>query len=287
MSTTRQIVLAAMLSVAAAFQGTCPRWDGQCLHRRRSLASRSPGPLLFCRIDPDLSRFGEVAERGDLNLQLRSLNAAGSESVQGGLRSSSAAGRKGRWTVNERQAFNVSATAANIVTRSTTKSGVQREFNNEIARLGKAGQWQDALEMLQAMEGQGFPPTLVSYNAALSALTKNAQWEQGLEMFEKVFRDCQGNEAKLMKPDSFSYAAALSACAQTRQWQRALALFREMEAAGVEPNVFTYSSLIAACERSEQPAKAAEIFEEMQARGTPGDSCMAVQASAQTMQVLR
>jgi pentatricopeptide repeat protein len=170
---------------------------------------------------------------------------------------------KTRWRVTARHAYNVSATAANIVTRAATKSAVQREFNTEISRLGKAGQWQHALEMLQTMQSTGVPPTRVSYNAALSALTKNAQWELGLDMFEETFR----GEDVGIEPDSFSYAAALSACAQTLQWERALTLFREMEAAGIEPNVFTYSSLLAACERSNQPGKAAEIFEEMQARG--------------------
>ena len=231
-----------MLSAAEAFQGASLSVGRQCLHPRRSAGAPR------CQID------GPSRRKLTFDVQKRK-----------------------RWTVVDRNAFNVSATAANIVTRSKTKSGVQREFNNEIARLGKAGQWQDALEMLQAMERAGFPPTRVSYNAALSALTKNSEYERALEMFESVFRDSESKQTKM--PDSFSYAAALSACAQTRQWQRALALFREMEAAGIEPTVFTYSSLIAACERSQQPAQAAEIFEEMQTRGATRDFCTAAPES--------
>ena len=164
--------------------------------------------------------------------------------------------------------YNVSATAENIVTRASSKSGVQREFNNEISRLGKAGQWQDALGMLEEMHVKGFPPTAVSYNAVLTTLTRCGQSENALEMFDRVFGSAGDERAqKKMKPDSYSYSAVLSACAQMRQWERAMTLFDKMLEAGIEANVYHYSSLIAACERGQQPARAFEVFEQMQSKG--------------------
>ena len=110
--------------------------------------------------------------------------------------------------------FNASATADNIFTRSLSRSGWQREFNNEISRLGKSRQWRDALLMLEEMHVRGVPPTTVTFNAAMSALNKGKQWALTLDMFEDVFGvgEAEGLRAaslSSLQPDSFSYAAAL------------------------------------------------------------------------------
>jgi len=168
-------------------------------------------------------------------------------------------------TPSRQHSVDVNSISSNIVARSRSRSGVVREFNNEIVRLGRAGQWREALQMLAEIQDKGFAPTAVSYNAAMGALNKNGQWAQALEMFDRVFAEDDG-QARI-KPDSFSYAAALSACAHILKWERAFFLFEEMESAGIEANSFTYSSLMIVCERSQQPGKALQVFEQMQARG--------------------
>jgi pentatricopeptide repeat protein len=141
-----------------------------------------------------------------------------------------------KWLVMKKaQQYNVTATAKNIVTRSRTKSGVQREFNNEISRLGKEGRWQEALQMLEEMEKAGFKATVVSYNAAMSSLNKNGQAGQALGLFDRVF-----SPFTHLPADSFSYATALSACIKTRNWQRVFALFDRMEGEGIEANAYHY-----------------------------------------------
>jgi pentatricopeptide repeat protein len=154
------------------------------------------------------------------------------------------------------------------------------DYNKEISRLGKTGQWQDAIDTLQVMQGKGLKPTVVSYNTALNVLAKNGQWQEALDMFDRVFR---GDNS--LKPDSFSYNAVLTACAKGNLVKRAFELFEEMEKGGVVANEFTYNSLMNACERSgtrftcftgakvriltqkallEKPGKAIEVFEDMQ-----------------------
>ena len=119
---------------------------------------------------------------------------------------------------------------------------------------------QEAVKTLEDMKANGYRPTQVSYNAAMSALTKNGQWQQAIDMFGLVFRNSEaqsssggGGSSSDLKPDAFSYSAALSACAKGRKWQLAFTLFDEMHAAGVEPTEFHYSSLMTACERGMVP----------------------------------
>ena len=286
----RLAVLAAALSVSAAFQGagpTCLRADDR---RRTALACSERAPLSRA-FSEQQHVHGTQRARGSCVSSLfahAGHSRAGSAATSPETRQRRGDGdalspapvatpKTSKWIViKKEQQYNVSATAANIITRARTKSGVQREFNNEISRLGKDGQWQEALLMLEEMEKAGFKATVVSYNAAMSALNKNGQSEQALDLFDRVFAGAHSDGQAKMKADSFSYATALSACVQMRRWQRVFALFERMEDAGIKANAYHYSSLMTACERSEQPARAQEVFEQMQERGMHAGACVCV-----------
>eukprot|EP00960_Hanusia_phi_P040678 754584-Hanusia_phi.AAC.2 len=146
------------------------------------------------------------------------------------------------------------------------------ELNSEISRLGKEGQWEAAMQVLEKIKEEGLAPTRVSYNAAMSALTKNGRWTEALAMFDSVFSQAQsGSKVRGMRPDTVTYSTAISACAKGGQWQRAMSLYEDMEVKGIQPNEFTFAALITACEKGGQARKAFEVFEQMQARGVVGN----------------
>ena len=200
------LALAAALPVAVAFQGACL---GGSQHGGVQTSSSSRRPLESIK-----QRRGVVPAPGAPRLALRC--GPDIEECQMAKPVYPAATSRLKFASKKLadRRFNASATADNIFTRSLSRSGWQREFNNEISRLGKSRQWRDALFMLEEMQARGVPPTTVTFNAAMSALNKGKQWARTLDMFEDVFGvgGAEGPRAaspSSLQPDSFSYAAAL------------------------------------------------------------------------------
>ena len=122
-----------------------------------------------------------------------------------------------------------------------------------INACGAAGQWQEALKLLDDV--QGVPPHQRVYNAAVAACDKGGQPEAAVRLLRRM-------RAAGVELDVFSYSSAMSACCRVPRaadgsvdasrgvaWRTALRLLRTMRGTGVRPNAYTYSSAMTACER--------------------------------------
>jgi len=132
-------------------------------------------------------------------------------------------------------------------------------LSNAISAFGKAGQWRQSLELLDAvpktvpglqpnaycysaaikgcmlgrqgrlarqllgvMKCKGVPPNLVCVNGALSASARCGEWTEALDLLHSM------TQSYGLEPDVYSYAAALDACDKAGQWEAALRLLASM-----------------------------------------------------------
>ncbi|CAL1164939.1 unnamed protein product [Cladocopium goreaui] len=88
-----------------------------------------------------------------------------------------------------------------------------------LTALEKAVQWLQSMHLLAAT----MSTTVVSLNAAISAVEKVGYWRRALPMLTQMLQ-------MTLKPDSISCSAAVSACEQQGQWRRATHLLQSGEA---------------------------------------------------------
>ena len=65
--------------------------------------------------------------------------------------------------------------------------------------------WYKALELFREIEASGGKPSIVTYNATMTALEKGLQWERALDLFDEM-------KLKNMPVTVVSYGSAISAC---------------------------------------------------------------------------
>ena len=73
------------------------------------------------------------------------------------------------------------------------------------------------------MKSSGVEPSVISYNAAISACEKGGQWEPALQLLEEM-------KSSGIEPDVISYSAAISACEKGGRRERVLELLDEINA---------------------------------------------------------
>lgn len=112
------------------------------------------------------------------------------------------------------------------------------------------------------MKRAGVAPTIISYNALMSACERAGEPERALEVMNAMKR-----KAGAPRPNSVTYNTLLSACAKAERYNEALAVYEEMQAAGLREDVFTLTALITACERVGDWEQARRFFHEFRARG--------------------
>jgi pentatricopeptide repeat domain-containing protein 1 len=144
---------------------------------------------------------------------------------------------------------------ARVLKASTFRPGAPA-FTTLIKSCGRAGAWEKACELYDAMKARGVAANTITCSALINACGKSRQWEKALEIFHEMERD--GVEANI-----FTYSALISACAKGKQLDKALEMFEACRAAGVEPDAITYGAVISACEKGRRVDKALEIFSEM------------------------
>jgi len=117
-------------------------------------------------------------------------------------------------------------------------------FNGYITALANAEppRWEGALDALGEMAAEGVAPNLYSANAALSALGKAGQWQRAVEFLEAMPSQHGGGTT----PDAVSYTSAISGCERAAEWMAAAQLLRQMQQAGVAPTTLTYSKVLCA-----------------------------------------
>ena len=147
-------------------------------------------------------------------------------------------------------------------------------FTTLIKTCGRAGGWDKAVELYQAMKQRGVAANTITCSALINACGKSKQWEKALEIFREMKAD--GVEANI-----FTYSALISACAKGRQLDKALEIFRECQAAGVEPDAITYGAVISACEKGRRCDDALDVYKQMRRAGVDANviTCNSVLAA--------
>ncbi|CAE8601081.1 unnamed protein product, partial [Polarella glacialis] len=129
-------------------------------------------------------------------------------------------------------------------------------------------------------------PTLVSFNAALSACERAGLWRPALILLQLLTTRLANTPLEGLRPDSATLNSAMSACEKGQQWQRALAilpLYRHsrrpslgsgglaQESAGPVRTPVTYGAAVSACVAGLAWELALVLLQEMRASSLPAD----------------
>jgi pentatricopeptide repeat protein len=90
--------------------------------------------------------------------------------------------------------------------------------------------WHKALELFREIEASGGKPSIVTYNATMTALEKGLQWERALDLFDEM-------KLKNMPVTVVSYGSAISACEKGKK----TAASHSMTGASLCFRIMTYS----------------------------------------------
>ena len=103
-------------------------------------------------------------------------------------------------------------------------------YSSAISACEKAGQWRDALDLLEQMKAEGLGQTAIAYNAAISACEKGLVPNKAVQVFDQM-------KEEGITPTVVTYSALISAAEKGAQWKLALSVLEEMKAAGHGANV--------------------------------------------------
>ena len=133
--------------------------------------------------------------------------------------------------------------------------------------------WKEALELLEEMIAEGgragagarrsrpdrgvVAPSVVSYNAAISACARGRKPELALELLGDM------RERSGIPPDLYSYAAALLGLAKAGRSTRALQLLDEMRGAGTAPDSVCLVAAMEACATRGSWREAGAVLEQV------------------------
>ncbi|OLP85191.1 2-oxoglutarate dehydrogenase, mitochondrial [Symbiodinium microadriaticum] len=131
-------------------------------------------------------------------------------------------GRKWKWSFLADSALFPSFRSAN-----------QIAFNSAISACEKAGDWEEAVALLQQMCRKHVSADTVSHNAVISAFEKAGEWQRAMLQLQMM------SEEKL-SPDIISHNALISACARAGKWEAALGVFvSRLRAGGADAHSLT------------------------------------------------
>jgi pentatricopeptide repeat domain-containing protein 1 len=105
-----------------------------------------------------------------------------------------------------------------------------------IGALAKKLQWRRALQLLDVMDENHVPMTVVTYNTVISACARAGEVGMAKSLLVKMRK--QG-----LTPNTISFNAVMSACASTSRWRDALSILDQCHREpGVYPDIITYTS---------------------------------------------
>jgi pentatricopeptide repeat domain-containing protein 1 len=139
-----------------------------------------------------------------------------------------------------------------------------------------AGQWKEALYLLDKMRKDGVQPNEVTVAAVLGACaTACAKYSNSKrpneipEPHKKAMQLLQivKSHPEFVKPNIQVYNAAIRVCAEAHDLQQAFALLQEIEDANIERTLITYGSLMTACERVGGVESASKVFRKLKDDG--------------------
>ncbi|CAK9053097.1 unnamed protein product [Durusdinium trenchii] len=107
-------------------------------------------------------------------------------------------------------------------------------FNTAISACARAHEWQQSFALLFEMEALRISPTVVSFNAAITAA---ADWEVALQLLQMI-------QSRRLAPDLLSFNSAMSSCRLA--WTVVLQLLKTLQTEGLRPDVVSFNAALAA-----------------------------------------
>ncbi|PKA62755.1 Pentatricopeptide repeat-containing protein [Apostasia shenzhenica] len=101
------------------------------------------------------------------------------------------------------------------------------------------------------------PPTVVSFNALLSAAIRAKKHRQVHKLFSEI------SSKYSISPNRFSYGVLLKALCLSEKTQKALGVLKEMEEKGIEVTAVIYTTLMDSLYKAGKPERAQELWKEM------------------------
>jgi pentatricopeptide repeat protein len=129
-------------------------------------------------------------------------------------------------------------------------------YNATMTALEKSLQWERALDLFQEMKEKNMPITVVSYGSAISACEKGLQYRQCLEFLDEMTE--MG-----IKKNVIIFGAAMATMTASCRADIAFLLMERMKLEDVAPNVHIFNSAISACARCSLWEKGYELFLQM------------------------
>jgi len=164
--------------------------------------------------------------------------------------------------------------AAVIAQYQAGKKGAEEVLKVTASLLKMGGDFATSTKLLQAVKDAGVRPSVVSYNAAMSAYDKAGRPDEALKLFAEL-SDLAKHDPSML-PTVVTYNTAIAACASAGQPDMALSLLGELKdlarrAPSMRPTVVTYTSAISACGKANRFAEATALMTELkqQAIGDP------------------
>mmetsp|Transcript_2332 Transcript_2332/g.4718 ORF Transcript_2332/g.4718 Transcript_2332/m.4718 type:complete len:409 (-) Transcript_2332:113-1339(-) len=134
-------------------------------------------------------------------------------------------------------------------------------YNVVILALKRGRQWDKVAELFQRMQRvEGVEPTVVTFNAVMSATVKSGRWQEAAPLLEEM-------AARGIVPNTVTYNIIIAACERGGQWEKAVQVFERMKESGLEPDTISYVGLMGASLRGGQLHKFWETFVAMMVAG--------------------
>jgi len=129
-------------------------------------------------------------------------------------------------------------------------------FNADISACEKVEQWERTLSLFSELQELDMKPNATGFNASISTSAEHVEHEQLLPSSRK--------SRVGMTPDIISFNGAISACHKGEQWERVLSLFSDLEGMGMTPSVFSFNAGISACQKGELWERSLLLFSAIQ-----------------------
>jgi len=145
-------------------------------------------------------------------------------------------------------------------------------YNQLINCMGDDNRWEDVLELLEMMEENSRlhpPPTLATYDRALSALISSDRVDVATELLLSMA------ESKKIVPTVYSYETVLSAILRNQSrtnWKPAKKLIDSMQELNIVAPTIFFNRVISACAKARELQAASDVFNQMKQQNIPPDT---------------
>ena len=231
----------------ARVSGTKPRYNPTSENKKSKYSATKMKLRSTSKSIPSYSSTGsrhhlqemlQVAQKGSIDLLLRSINNANNATMQSAI--------------------------ANASNKTTELKLNIREYNMLIKELCDGGRIQECSKILLEMAKAGVKPSVVTYTTLIS---RAGAWQK-VQLAEMYFRKMVDDG---IRADAQAYNSLINAYAKAGETDRALRVLNDMDIAQVTPTVVTFNTLIESCARNGKAQRAREVLELMKKRGLDPD----------------